>query len=60
MKTVCVNKSKKFLQAVTKFQVMRGELTGCSEDVKDMMLLLLPYFGEEEGVMFAGGHVPGS
>lgn len=26
MNTVCVNKNKKFPQAVTKFKVMRGEL----------------------------------
>ncbi|KAJ8354112.1 hypothetical protein SKAU_G00216790 [Synaphobranchus kaupii] len=52
MNTVCVNKNKKFLQALTKFKVMRGELSGCSEDVKEMVLLLLSYFDEKEDAMF--------
>ena len=52
MHTVCVNKKRKFLQAVTKFKVMRGELNGCSEDVKEMVLLLLTYFDEKEDAMF--------
>lgn len=52
MNTVCVNKNKKFLQALTKLKVMRGELSGCSEDVKEMVLLLLSYFDEKEDVMF--------
>ncbi|KAI4887416.1 hypothetical protein NFI96_018878, partial [Prochilodus magdalenae] len=52
MHTVCVNKKRKFLQAVTKFKVMRGELNGCSEDVKEMVLFLLSYFDEKEDAMF--------
>lgn len=52
MNAVCVNKSRKFLQAVTKFKVLRGALSGCSEDVKDMVLLLLSYFDEKEDAMF--------
>ncbi|CAI5686547.1 unnamed protein product [Oreochromis niloticus] len=52
MNTVCANKNKKLLQAVTKLKVVRGELTGCSEDVKDMVLLLLSYFDEKEDAMF--------
>ncbi|KAJ4948467.1 hypothetical protein JOQ06_020001 [Pogonophryne albipinna] len=52
MNTVAVYKSKRLLQAVTKFKVMRGELSGCSEDVKDMVLLLLSYFDEKEDTMF--------
>lgn len=51
MNTVCVNKSRKFQQAVTKYQVMRGEVSGCSEDLKDMLLLLLSYFDEKEDAM---------
>lgn len=51
MNTVCVNKSRKFLQAVTKYQVMKGEVSGCSEDLKDMLLLLLSYFDEKEDAM---------
>lgn len=52
MNTVAVYKSKRLLQAVPKFKVMRGELSGCSEDVKDMVLLLLSYFDEKEDTMF--------
>ena len=52
MNTVAVHKNKKFLQAVTKLKVMRGELSGCSEDVKEMVLLLLSYFDEKEDAMF--------
>ncbi len=52
MNTVCMNKSRKFLQAVTKYKVMRGELSGCSEGLKDMVLLLLSYFDEKEDAMF--------
>ncbi|KAK2832573.1 hypothetical protein Q7C36_016035 [Tachysurus vachellii] len=37
---------------VTKFEVMRGELIGCSEDVKQIWLLLLSYFNEKEDAMF--------
>ena len=51
MNTVCLNKNKKFLQAVTKSKVMRGELNGCSEDVKEMLLLLLAYFDEKQDSM---------
>ncbi|XP_067374849.1 uncharacterized protein [Channa argus] len=52
MNTVCVNKSKRFLQDVTKFKVLRGQMSGCSEDIKEIMLLLLSYFDEKEEVMF--------
>ncbi|XP_063752466.1 uncharacterized protein LOC134873015 [Eleginops maclovinus] len=52
MNTVCVNKSKRFLQAVNKLNRMRGEESGCSEDIKEMLLLLLSYFVEKENVMF--------
>eukprot|EP00064_Thunnus_orientalis_P012200 superscaffoldBa00001843_g12234 len=31
---------------------MRGELSGCSEDVKEMVLLLLSYFDKKEDAMF--------
>ncbi|XP_055358744.1 uncharacterized protein LOC114841933 [Betta splendens] len=52
MNTFCVNKSKFFLQALTKLKVMRGELSGCSEELKEMLLLLLSYFDEKEDGMF--------
>lgn len=41
MKTVAVNKGKRFYQAATKLQLMRGEHTGSSEDVAEMVLLPL-------------------
>ncbi|TWW78169.1 uncharacterized protein LOC130533951 [Takifugu flavidus] len=52
LKTVCVNKSGKFLQAVTKYQMMRGDQSGCSQDLMDMVLLLLAYFNEKEDAIF--------
>lgn len=52
MNTVCVNKNKKSLQALTKFKMIRGELSGCSENVKEMVLLQLSYFDEKEDMMF--------
>ncbi|XP_073717977.1 uncharacterized protein [Misgurnus anguillicaudatus] len=52
MKTVAANKTKRFYQAATKLQLLRGEHTGSSEDVTEMVLLLLAYFDEKEDVMF--------
>ncbi|KAM8729082.1 uncharacterized protein AB9X84_026423 [Acanthopagrus schlegelii] len=52
MRTMCANKSKRILQAVTKLEILRGQLEGCSEDVKDMVLLLLSYFDEKEENLF--------
>ena len=52
MRTVCADKSKKFLQLVTNLQVLRGRKEGCSEDLKDMLLLLLCYFDEKEENLF--------
>lgn len=46
--TVGVSKNKKFLQAVTKCKVMKKQLSGCSEDVEEMLLHLLSYFNEKE------------
>lgn len=37
---------------MTKFKVMRGELSGCSKNVKEMLLLLLSYFNEKDDAMF--------
>ncbi|XP_041960351.1 uncharacterized protein LOC121718957 [Alosa sapidissima] len=51
MRTVGMKKSK-FLPAFMKFQLIRGELTGRSEDVKEIVLLLLSYFDEREDAMF--------
>lgn len=52
MRTVCADKSKKFLRRVTNLQVLRGQKEGCSEDLKDMLLLLLSYFNEKEENLF--------
>lgn len=50
MTTVGVSKSKKFLQTYVRLQRMRGQQSGCSDDVKEM--LLLSYFEEKEESMF--------
>ena len=52
MRTFCAGKTKRVLQAVTKLEILRGPLEGCSEDVKDMILLLLSYFNEKEENLF--------
>ncbi|GAA6082955.1 uncharacterized protein LOC119017461 [Tachysurus ichikawai] len=51
MRNVCATKNKHVLQAITKLQVLRGQTNGCSEDVKDMILLLLSYFDEKEELL---------
>lgn len=51
MSTVCVTKNRRFLQAHTKLKVIRGEMSGCSDDVKEMVLLLMSYFDENEDAM---------
>ncbi|KAI1892149.1 hypothetical protein AGOR_G00151010 [Albula goreensis] len=52
MRTICAEKSKRILQAVTKLDILRGQLEGCSENVKDMVLLLLSYFDDKEENLF--------
>eukprot|EP00064_Thunnus_orientalis_P024572 superscaffoldBa00010751_g24868 len=52
MTTVYVTKSNKFLQTYARLQRMRGQQSGCSDDVKEMVLLLLSYFDEKEESMF--------
>ncbi|MEQ2202113.1 hypothetical protein XENOCAPTIV_024525 [Xenoophorus captivus] len=52
MNIVCVNKNKRFFLAQTKLMMVRGELDGYSEDVKEMVLLLFCYFNENEEAMF--------
>ncbi|KAI3369519.1 hypothetical protein L3Q82_007729 [Scortum barcoo] len=51
MTTVCVNKSKKILQTYARLKDA-GTASGCSDDVKEMILLLLSYFDEKEESMF--------
>ncbi|XP_070403802.1 uncharacterized protein [Nothobranchius furzeri] len=52
MTTVCAKKSKKFLQTYARLQRMRGQQSGCSDDVKELVLLLLSYFDEKEEFLF--------
>lgn len=52
MSTVWVHKNKKFLQTYARLQRMRGPQSGCSDDVIEMLLLLLSYFDEKEESMF--------
>ncbi|XP_034463231.1 uncharacterized protein LOC117774714 [Hippoglossus hippoglossus] len=51
MRTICAGKCKRVLEAVTKLKILREQLKGCSEDVKDMVLLLA-YFDEKEENLF--------
>ncbi|MEQ2301168.1 hypothetical protein AMECASPLE_033143 [Ameca splendens] len=51
LETTCADKSKRVLEAVVKLRMQRGQLKGSSEDVKDMMLLLLSYFDEKEEIL---------
>ncbi|KAK7881449.1 hypothetical protein WMY93_029858 [Mugilogobius chulae] len=54
MNTVFKYKCKKFLEDLMKYKVLRGQLSGCSEDTKDMLLLLLlSSFDEREDAMFS-------
>lgn len=52
MRDIGADRSKQVLQAVTKLKIQRGQLEGCSEDVKDLVLLLLSYFNEKEEDLF--------
>ncbi|XP_057183314.1 uncharacterized protein LOC130549994 [Triplophysa rosa] len=52
LKTVGGDRKKQVLQAAAKLEVMRGQIEGCSEDFKDMVLLLLAYFDDKEEMMF--------
>lgn len=52
MSKICM--SKKFLLAATKVKMLRGdECSGCSEDVKEMILLLMAYFDDREEMMLS-------
>lgn len=52
MATVCANKIRRVFETLTRLRFQRGQLEGCSEDVKDLLLLLLSYFNEEETALF--------
>lgn len=52
LKTSGAEKKKKVLQTAAKLEIMRAQNEGCSEDLKDVVLLLLAYFDEKEEIMF--------
>lgn len=52
LKTVGAEKKPKVMQTAAKLDVLRCQPEGCSEDLKDVVLLLLAYFDEKEEVMF--------
>lgn len=52
LKTKCADENRRVFQAATRLALQRGELEGCSEEVKDMVLLLLSYFDEKEENLF--------
>lgn len=52
LKSVDAQKHKQVLDALIKFQTEKGQLDGCSEDIIQMVLLLLAHFGEKEEDLF--------
>lgn len=50
--TISVRRNKKLLEAYGRLQRARGPDSGCSDDVKEMILLLLTYFDEREETLF--------
>ncbi|XP_062399830.1 uncharacterized protein LOC134089403 [Sardina pilchardus] len=52
MTTACADKSKRVFETATKLKFQRGPLEGSSDDIKDMVFLLLSYFNEKEGNLF--------
>ncbi|KAL2096062.1 hypothetical protein ACEWY4_008210 [Coilia grayii] len=53
MTTVWVPKNKKFFETYARIQRIRGQQSGCSDDVKEILLLLLSYFDEKEESLFS-------
>lgn len=51
MRNICAARNTRVLQAVTKLQVLREQTNGCSEDLKDLILLLLSYYDEKEKLL---------
>lgn len=52
VKHVDAHKHKQILDALLKLQTERGQSTGCSEEVIQMVLLLLAHFDEKEEHLF--------
>lgn len=51
-KQIDAQKHKRVLGSLLKIQTDRGQSTGCSEEVIQLVLLLLAHFGEKEEHMF--------
>ncbi|XP_039626043.1 uncharacterized protein LOC120539725 [Polypterus senegalus] len=52
LKTTRTERKKQVMRAAAKLDVSRGQLEGCSEDVKDILIFLLTYIDERQEVMF--------
>ncbi|XP_034088406.1 uncharacterized protein LOC117556918 [Gymnodraco acuticeps] len=52
LKRVAAPKNKQVLDALIKFQTERGQSDGCSEDIIQMVCLLLALFGEQKENLF--------
>uniref|UniRef100_A0AAY4B042 Uncharacterized protein n=1 Tax=Denticeps clupeoides TaxID=299321 RepID=A0AAY4B042_9TELE len=52
LKCVDAQKHKQVLNALLKLQTERGRSSGCSEELVEMVLLLLAHFGEKEERLF--------
>ncbi|XP_076585369.1 uncharacterized protein LOC143333240 [Chaetodon auriga] len=52
MATICAKKTRRVFETLTKLKFQRGQLEGSSDEVKDMVHLLLSYFNEDEKAMF--------
>ncbi|CAM4574008.1 unnamed protein product [Leuciscus chuanchicus] len=52
LRYVDAQKSKRVLNALLKLQTERGQSSGCSQEVIEMLLLLLAHFDEKEDLLF--------
>ena len=52
LKTVSAQKHKQVLDSLLKLQTERSQSSGCSEELTEMVLLLLAHFGEKEEHLF--------
>ncbi|XP_038157392.1 uncharacterized protein LOC119794107 [Cyprinodon tularosa] len=52
LRTVSAHKIKRVLQTVRNLDILRGQVQGCSEELKDLVLLLLSHFNDKEETLF--------
>uniref|UniRef100_A0A096M8X4 Uncharacterized protein n=1 Tax=Poecilia formosa TaxID=48698 RepID=A0A096M8X4_POEFO len=52
LRTVSAHKTKRVLQTVRNLDILRGQVQGCSEELKDLVLLLLSHFNDKEETLF--------